>query len=130
MAVLDENAMRERTSGEIPIFSRDSRGLLTHYGWVWVPYTGGNRQTLMDKAHKSKFSIHPGAMKMYRDLREDYWWTYMKRDVSRYVEECLTCRKVKAENQMPHGMLQPLKILVWKWEHITMDLITRLPRTP
>ncbi|KAJ9541992.1 hypothetical protein OSB04_028498 [Centaurea solstitialis] len=86
-------------------------------------------QTLMDEAHKSKFSIHPGATKMYRDLKTDYWWSGMKRDVARYVEKCLTCLRVKAEHQRPHGKLQPLDIPVWKWEHITMDLITKLPRT-
>jgi hypothetical protein len=67
---------------------------------------------------------------MYRDLKTDYWWPGMKRDVARYVEKCLTCLRVKAEHQRPHGKLQPLEIPVWKWEHITMDLITKLPRTP
>ncbi|KAL4555554.1 hypothetical protein LXL04_038176 [Taraxacum kok-saghyz] len=130
VAILDENAKRERVAGDISIFVRDSRGLLTRYGRVWVPFTGGNIRFLMDEAHMSKFSIHPGATKMYRDLREGYWWPCMKRDVARYVEECLTCRKVKAEHQRPHGKLQPLEIPVWKWEHITMDLITKLPKTP
>ena len=84
----------------------------------------------MDEAHKSKFSIHPGATKMYRDLRENYWWPGMKRDVAWYVERCLTCSMVKAEHQKPHGKLQPLEIPLWKWEDISMDFITKLPRTP
>ena len=54
----------------------------------------------------------------------------MKRDVARYVEKYLTCLKVKAEHQKPYGKLQPLEIPIWKWEHITMDLITKLPKTP
>lgn len=128
-AILEENAKRERVSGEIPNLVQDSRGFLTRYGRVWVPFLGGNRQILLDEAHKSKFSIHPGATKMYRDLREDYWWPGMKRDVAKCVEVCLTCRKVKAEHQRPHGKLQPLEIPVWKWEKITMDFITKLPKT-
>ncbi|KAJ9557272.1 hypothetical protein OSB04_011886 [Centaurea solstitialis] len=64
--------------------------------------TSGARQTLLEEAHKSRFSIHPGATKMYRDLRADYWWPGMKREVARYVESCLTCLKVKAEHQRPH----------------------------
>jgi hypothetical protein len=130
VAVSVENAKRERVSGEIPNLVQDSRNLLTRYNRIWVPFIGGNRQTLMNEAHKSKFSIHPGATKMYRDLREGYWWPGMKREVAKYVEECLTCRKVKAEHQRPHGKLQPLEIPVWKWEKITMDLITKLPKTP
>ena len=66
---------------------------------------------------------------MYRDLRPDYWWPCMKRDVAWYVDRCLTCRKVKAEHQRPHGRMQPLDIPVWKWEDITMDFVTKLPRT-
>ena len=53
----------------------------------------------------------------------------MKRDIAWYVERCLTCNKVKAEHQRPHGKMQPLDIPVWKWEYITMDFITKLPRT-
>ena len=76
----------------------------------------------MNEAHKSKFSIYPWATKMYRDLYEGYWWPDMKWEVAKYVEECLTCRKVKAEHQQPHGKLQPLEIPVWKWEKITMGM--------
>ena len=53
----------------------------------------------------------------------------MKQDIAWYVERCLTCRKVKAEHQRPHGKMQPLDIPVWKCEDITIDFITKLPRT-
>ncbi|KAJ9537877.1 hypothetical protein OSB04_030610 [Centaurea solstitialis] len=128
-AIKEENQKKERIKGQLPQLVTDSRGLLTRFGRVWVPVSGEARKTLLDEAHKSKFSIHPGATKMYRDLKTDYWWPGMKRDVARYVERCLTCLRVKAEHQRPHGKLQPLDIPVWKWEHITMDLITKLPRT-
>jgi len=107
VGIRDEYAKREDISGEIPRFARDSRGLWTRYGRVWVPSTGGNRELVLEEAHKSKFSIHPGATKMYRDLREDYWWPGMKQDIAKYVEKCMTCRKIKAEHQIPHGKLQP-----------------------
>ena len=53
----------------------------------------------------------------------------MKKDVADYVARYLTCQQVKAEHQAPSGMLQPLSILVWKWEKITMNFLTGLPRT-
>jgi hypothetical protein len=53
----------------------------------------------------------------------------MKKDISRYVARCLTCQKVKAEHKHPGGLLQPLPIPQWKWEDITMDFVTGLPRT-
>ncbi|GJV20795.1 putative reverse transcriptase domain-containing protein [Tanacetum coccineum] len=66
---------------------------------------------------------------MYYDLRDMYWWPRMKRDIATYVSECLTCAKVKAEHQRPSGLLQQPEIPEWKWENITMDFITKLPRT-
>ncbi|GJV86440.1 putative reverse transcriptase domain-containing protein [Tanacetum coccineum] len=59
-----------------------------------------------------------------------YWWPNMKADIATYVSKCLTCAKVKAEHQNPSGLLQQSEIPVWKWERITMDFITKLPRTP
>ena len=64
----------------------------------------------MDEAHKSRFSIHLGATKIYRDIHPDYWWSCMKWDVAWYVERCLTCRKVKVEHQRPHDKTHPLDI--------------------
>ena len=74
-------------------------------------------------------SIHPGATKMYQDLRQTFWWTRMKREIARFVAECDVCRRVKAEHQRPAGLLQPLPVPEWKWDSIGMDFITGLPRT-
>ncbi|GJS43004.1 putative reverse transcriptase domain-containing protein [Tanacetum coccineum] len=75
------------------------------------------------------FDLHPGADKMYYDLRDLYWWPGMKRDIAEYVSRCLTCSKIKAEHQKPSGFLQQPKIPEWKWEKITMDFITKLPKS-
>ncbi|XP_035830807.1 uncharacterized protein LOC118480193 [Helianthus annuus] len=73
-------------------------------GRVWVPLFGGLRNLVLDEAHKSKYSIHPGADKMYHDLKEFYWWPNLKGDIATYVGKCLTCSKVKAEYQKPSGL--------------------------
>ncbi|GJR33383.1 putative reverse transcriptase domain-containing protein [Tanacetum coccineum] len=77
----------------------------------------------MDEAYKSKYSVHPGADKMYYDLRDRYWWPGMKKDIAEYVSKCLTCLKVKVEHQRPSGLLQQPEIPVWKWEGIAYDFI-------
>ncbi|GJT81563.1 retrovirus-related pol polyprotein from transposon TNT 1-94 [Tanacetum coccineum] len=59
-----------------------------------------------------------------------YWWPNMKADISTYVSKCLTCAKVKAEHQKMFELLQQPAILVWKWERITMDFVSGLPRRP
>jgi hypothetical protein len=85
------------------------------------------KKKIMDDAHMSRYSIHHGSTKMYHDLREQFWWTRMKRETARYVSECDTCRKVKADYMKPRGLLQLLSIPDWKWEDISMDFIVGLP---
>ncbi|GJT24452.1 putative reverse transcriptase domain-containing protein [Tanacetum coccineum] len=80
-------------------------------------------------ANEARYSVHPGADKMYYDLRDLYWWPGMKRDIAEYVSRCLTCSKIKAEHQKPSGFLQQPKIPEWKWEKITMDFVTKLPKS-
>ena len=53
----------------------------------------------------------------------------MKQQVRDFVHRCLTCQQVKAEHQRPTGLLQPLELVKWKWEHVTMDFVTHLPQT-
>ncbi|RVW85779.1 Transposon Ty3-G Gag-Pol polyprotein [Vitis vinifera] len=88
------------------------------------------KEEVMKEAHHSRFTVHPGETKMYHDLKRQYWWQGMKRDISQFVSKCLTCQQVKVEHQKPAGLLQPLPIAEWKWDHVTMDFVTGLPRTP
>ena len=74
-------------------------------------------------------SVHPGGTKIYQDLRRQYYWSGLKRHVGEFVRRCLTCQQVKAEHQKPAGLLQPLEVAEWKWEHVTMDFVTHFPRT-
>ncbi|KAD5961983.1 hypothetical protein E3N88_13456 [Mikania micrantha] len=67
---------------------------------IWIPRYGGLREVVMDEAHKSRYSVHPGSDKMYHDLKATYWWPNMKSEIATY-----------------------------KWEQISMDFITKLPKT-
>ncbi|GJV74092.1 putative reverse transcriptase domain-containing protein [Tanacetum coccineum] len=129
-ACKEENIGAEGFRGEGEPFEVRSDGTKCLKGRVWLPLFGGLRGLIMSESHKSKYSIHPGSDKMYHDLRKLYWWPNMKADIATYVSKCLTCAKVKAEHQKPSGLLQQPEIPVWKWERITMDFITKLPRTP
>ncbi|KAJ0497126.1 putative nucleotidyltransferase, Ribonuclease H [Helianthus annuus] len=96
---------------------------------IWVPLYRDLRELVMDKAHKSRYSVHPGLDKMYDDLRTTYWWPGMKAHIATYVSKCLTCARVKTEYQKPAGLLQQPEIPKWKWEQISMDFVTGLPRS-
>jgi hypothetical protein len=87
------------------------------------------KKIILDEAHKSKFSIHPGSTKMYQDMKRNFWWSNMKVDIAKYVAECDTCQRMKASHLKSAGVLQPLSIPMWKWDDITMDFIVGLPLT-
>ncbi|GKF56352.1 putative reverse transcriptase domain-containing protein [Tanacetum coccineum] len=97
-------------------------GTLCLNGRSWQPCYGGLR-------NKSKYSIHPGSDKTYQDMKKLYWWPNMKADIATYVNKCLTYAKVKDEHQRPSGLLVQPKIPEWKWDNITMDFVTNLPKT-
>nr|GFB47376.1 putative reverse transcriptase domain-containing protein [Tanacetum cinerariifolium] len=67
--------------------------------------------------------------KMYQDVKKLYWWPNMKADIATYVSKCLTCARVKAEQQRPSGFLVEPIIPEWKWDNITMDFTTKLPKS-
>ncbi|GJR59078.1 putative reverse transcriptase domain-containing protein [Tanacetum coccineum] len=92
----------------------------------WIPCFGNLRALIMHESHKSKYSI---SDKMYQDLKKLYWWPNMKAEIATYVSKCMTCAKVKAEYQKPSGLLVQPVIPIWKWENITMDFVTNLPKT-
>ncbi|GJY17925.1 putative nucleotidyltransferase, ribonuclease H [Tanacetum coccineum] len=94
----------------------------------WLLVYGDLRTVIMHESYKSKYSIHPGSDKMYQDMKKLYWWPNMKANIATYVSKCLTCAKVKAEHQRPSGLLVQPKIPEWKWDNITMDFVTKLPK--
>ena len=97
---------------------------------ICVPKNDELIRKILQEAHNSSLSIHPGSTKMYNDLKKLYWWVGMKRDISEFVSRCLICQQVKAEHQVPSGLLQPVLVLEWKWDRVTMDFVTGLPFTP
>ncbi|GJX42597.1 putative reverse transcriptase domain-containing protein [Tanacetum coccineum] len=110
-----ENIINEDVGGmirrDIPKERLEPRtdGTLCLYSRSWIPCYGDLRSVIMHESHKSKYSIHPGSEKMYQD--------------------CLTYARVKAEHQRPSGLLVQPAIPEWKWDNITMDFITKLPKS-
>ncbi|GJU68554.1 putative reverse transcriptase domain-containing protein [Tanacetum coccineum] len=104
-------------------------GTLCLNGRSWLPCYDDLRTVIMHESYKLKYSIHPGSEKMYQDVKKLYWWPNMKADIATYVSKCLTCAKVKAEHQRQSGLLVQPEIPQWKWDNITMDFVTKLPKS-
>jgi hypothetical protein len=73
-------------------FKKDDQGVLWFKDRIVVPKDVELHQQILDVAHLSRYSIHPGSTKMYQDLKHYYWWTKMKIEIARYVAKCGTCR--------------------------------------
>ncbi|GJU67679.1 putative reverse transcriptase domain-containing protein [Tanacetum coccineum] len=108
-----ENIVNEDVGGmirrDIPKERLEPRadGTLCLHSRSWIPCYGDLRSVIMHESHKSKYSIHPGSEKMYQDGVE----------------------VILAEHQRPSGLLVQPEIPEWKWDNITMDFITKLPRS-
>ncbi|GKC47505.1 putative reverse transcriptase domain-containing protein, partial [Tanacetum coccineum] len=125
----EENYATEDLCGMIKKLEHRADGMLSLRNRSWIPCFGNLRALIMYESHKSKYSIHLGSDKMYHDLKKLYWWPNMKAEIATYVNKCLTCARVKAEHQKPSGLLVQPKISQCKWEKITMDFVTKLPKT-
>ena len=113
-------------NGKETEFTVDENGVLYYRDRVCVPDCYDLRKSIPEEAHSGSFAIHLGSTKMYRYLKMSFWWSGMKRDVSEFVTKCLVCQRVKAEHQVPSGLLQLIRISEWKWDRITMDLVVGL----
>ena len=91
-----------------------------------VPWGPRLRKRILEEGHKSRLSIHPGMTKMYKDLKDSFWWTGMKTDVVDFVASCLVCQKAKIEHQRSGGTLEPLEIPQWKWDCRSADEVCPL----
>nr|GEY75507.1 putative reverse transcriptase domain-containing protein [Tanacetum cinerariifolium] len=128
-AIKEENIKPENLRGMDKAFEVRPDGTRCIKNRSWLPLFGNLRDVIMYESHKLKYSIHPGSDKMYQDLKKLYWWPNIKAIINEYVRKCLTCFRVKAECQKPSALLIQPEIPTWKWERITIDFVTKLPRT-
>jgi hypothetical protein len=119
----------KRCCGRVACFCEDAEATLWFKERLVVLRREALKKKILDEAHTSRYSIHPRSTMMHHDLRQQFWWTRMKRETTRYVSESGTCQKVKADYMKPGGLLQPLSIPKWKWDDISMDFIVGLPLT-
>ena len=84
--------------GILAILSTNGEGLRCLVDRAWIHKLGDLRQKVLEEAYKSKYRIHPGTNKMYRDLHQNFWWPGLKKDIAHFVEQCVTYLQVKAEH--------------------------------
>jgi hypothetical protein len=105
-----DHLRRRLELGEAQCFRQDVDGVLWFKDRLVVLKDFELRRKIMDEAHCSRYSIHPRTNKMYQDLKKNFWWTRMKRETVKYVSECDTCQRIKADHLRLAENLQPLSI--------------------
>lgn len=108
--------------------TKDNAGIAKFRGWLCVSNDDELRKSILEEAHRSKFSIHHGVTKMHQYMKRTYWWMGMKRNVVNFISKCLACQQVKFDNKFP-GLLTPLEIPKWKSEYVTIDFVEGLPKS-
>ena len=93
--------IRRISQGQKSVFCLGDYDSFRFQDRLCVPDVTEIRNVILKEAHDTPYSIHPGSTKMYMDLKELFWWNNMKRDIAKYVSECHTCQRVKAEHQSP-----------------------------
>ena len=78
-------------------FSITQDGVLIARGRLCVPDVDDLRKLIMEEAHYSAYAMHPKSTKMYRTIKENYWWSGIKRDIAKFESRCLVCQQVKTE---------------------------------
>ncbi|MCF6774925.1 hypothetical protein L3H44_11075, partial [Corynebacterium sp. MC-12] len=122
--------LKEKVSQDVVKgFELTQNGVLYFQNRLCVPNTSGIRKRIMEEAHHSRYSIHPGSTKMYYDLKGMFCCGGMKKDLAEFVAQCPNCQQVKVEHQKPGGYMQCIEIPIWKWDMINMDFVTGLPRS-
>ena len=104
-------------------------GVLMFRDRVCVPDVLELKRQILDEGQRSSLSIHPGATKMYQDLKRLFWWPGMKKEIAEFVYACLVCQKSKIEHQKPSGLMQLLFVPEWKWDSISIDFVGELLKT-
>jgi hypothetical protein len=119
--------------GEMPQkvenYKLETNIILLYKNKIYVPNVQDLKRMIFHEMHNVPYARHPGYQKTMATVKSHYFWPGMKKDIGEYIARCMECQKVKAEHRHPAGLLQPLPIPEWKWEVVTMDFITGLPRT-
>ena len=110
-------------------FTQNQKGLLYYKNRLYIPNVESLKREILDEYHKQPYAGHPGYQKMLTALKKKFFWPGMKRDVAEYLSRCMECQLVKVEHQHPASLLNPLPIAEWKWDTVSMDFITGLPKT-
>jgi hypothetical protein len=103
--------------------------IIMYRGRIYVPNSQELKNLVLKEMHNAPYAGHPGYQKTIAAVKSQFYWSEMNKYVTYFIAKCLACHKFKAKHRHPASLLQPLPIPEWKWEFVTMDCITNIPKT-
>lgn len=97
--------------GEEICTQKDNQGIVRFSSRIRIPNVEELKNEILKDAHNSEFSIHLGSTKMYQDLKQNFWWPDLKKEIAQRISKCYTCQRV--EHPKPSGLIKPLEIPEW-----------------
>lgn len=85
------------------------------------------RSEVLQWAHGSRLTCHPGASRTKEVLQQRFWWSTLSEDTADFVKACVICNQCKTPRQAPAGLLHPLPVPHRPWSHVSLDFVTGLP---
>ncbi len=104
-------------------------GLIWYDGRIYVPRDHALHGEIIAHSHDHITAGHPGIEKTKELVLREFWWPKMKRDIEAYIQACETCQRAKSSNQAKAAPLHPNKIPSHPWTHISVDMVTGLPKS-
>jgi hypothetical protein len=114
---------------KVEYYRLEDDGILMYRNIIYVPNSHKLRSMILKEMHSVPYVGHLGYQKIVEAVKSQYYWPSMKKEIVEYIAKCMKCQRVKAEHRHTVGLLQPIPIPEWKWEVVTMDFITGLPKT-
>ena len=114
---------------EMAEYTQNQKGLILFKKRLYIFNVKYLKKEILDEYHKQPYSRHPGYHKILTALKRIFFWPGMKKYVAEYLARCMECQLVKVEHQHPAGILNPFPIEKWKWDTVSIDFRTGLPRT-
>lgn len=104
-------------------------GLIWYDGRIYIPRDHALRGEIIARSHDHITTGHPGIEKTKELVLREFWWPKMKRDIETYVRACETCQRAKSSTQAKAAPLHPNEIPSRPWTHISVDMVTGLPKS-
>jgi hypothetical protein len=125
---IKEKLQQDNLQQKFKYYEVQEDGILMYRGKIYVSNSSELKNTVLREIHNVSYVGNPGYHKTIAVVRSQYIWPGMKKEVANYIARCLECQKVKTKHRHPIGLLHPFPIPEWKWEVVTVDFITKLPK--